>query len=296
MIATPHVRLPRLAVIADRRYLTQTMPRALIDALLRRGVPTDVVCADECRFHPTSGVVETPDHVTHLADYEGVVARTRHGLGLVMLAYAEAHGLPVINSYAATERIRNKAEMAVRLSRAGLQAAFTVLAPDVASLRSIARERFPLILKPTFGDNSRGLVLVREPAELMEIDWREDLVLVQSYLPNDGYDLKLYVCGEEVFAVRKPSPFNDDPTASAYRVPPDPAMVDLARRCGAAFGLDIYGVDTIETPEGLVVIEVNEFPNFSGLHEAPERLADYVLARVNGGVDAHRIPAAAIAA
>ena len=283
MIATPQARPPRLAVIADRRYLTQTMPRALIDALIHRGVSTDVVCADECRFDPASGVVETPDRVTHLAEYDGVVARTRHGLGLVMLAYAEAHGLPVINSYAATERIRNKAEMAVRLSRAGLQTAFTVLAPDVASLRSIARERFPLILKPTFGDNSRGLVLVREPAELMEIDWREELVLVQSYLPNDGYDLKLYVCGADVFAVRKPSPFNDDPTATAYRIPADAAMVDLAGRCGAAFGLDIYGVDTIETPQGLVVIEVNEFPNFSGLDEAPERLAEYVLARIQGG-------------
>jgi ribosomal protein S6--L-glutamate ligase len=296
MLATPHARPPRLAVIADRRYLTQTMPSALIDALVHRGVPTEVVCADACRFDPTSGVIDTPDRAIHLGEYEGVVARTRHGVGLVMLAYAEAHGLTVINSYAATERIRNKAEMAVRLSRAGLQAAFTVLAPDVANLRGLPRERFPLILKPTFGDNSRGLVLVREPGELMEIDWREDLVLGQSYLPNDGYDLKLYVCGDDVFAVRKPSPFNDDPTASAYRVQADAAMVDLARRCGAAFGLDIYGVDTIQTPQGLVVIEVNEFPNFSGLDEAPERLAEYVLARVKRGVDAHRIPAAAIAA
>jgi ribosomal protein S6--L-glutamate ligase len=296
MIVTTSARPPHLAVIADRRYLTQTMPGALIDALIHRGVPTEVVCADECRFDPTSGVVETPDHVIHLTDYDGVVARTRHGLGLVMLAYAEAHGLPVMNSYAATERIRNKAEMAVRLSRAGLQAAFTVLAPDVASLRGVPRERFPLILKPTFGDNSRGLVLVREPGELMEIDWREELVLVQSYLPNDGYDLKLYVCGDDVFAVRKPSPFNDDPTATAYRVRADADMVDLARRCGAAFGLGIYGVDTIETPQGLVVIEVNEFPNFSGLEEVPERLAEYVLACVEGGVDAHRVPAAAVAA
>jgi ribosomal protein S6--L-glutamate ligase len=296
MIVTREARPPRLAVIADRRYLTQIMPSALIDALIRRGVPTEVVCADECRFDPTSGQVERPDHVTRLTEYDGVVARTRHGLGLIMLAYAEAHGLPVINSYAATQRIRNKAEMAVRLSRAGLQAAFTVLAPDVASLRGIARERFPLILKPTFGDNSRGLVLVREPAELMEVDWREDLVLVQSYLPNDGYDLKLYVCGDHIFAVRKPSPFNDDLTATAYQIPADAAMVDLARRCGAAFGLDIYGVDIIETPQGLVVIEVNEFPNFSGLDEAPERLAEYVLARVTGGADADCVPAAAVEA
>ena len=300
MFATPHARLPRLAVLADRRYLTQTMPRALIEALIRRGVRAEVVCADDCRFDPNTGVIETSDGWSCLTEYDGVVARTRHGLGLVMLAFAEAHGLPTINTYAATERIRNKAGMAVLLGRAGLQAAFTLLAPDVSSLRSVPRQRFPLILKPTFGDNSRGLLLVREPDELMEIDWREDLVLVQSYLPNSGYDLKLYVCGPDVFAVRKPSPFNDDPAAVPHRVAADADMVDLARRCGAAFGLDIYGVDTIETPEGLVVIEVNEFPNFSGLDEAPERLAEFVLTRISavveGGVDAHRVPAAAVAA
>jgi ribosomal protein S6--L-glutamate ligase len=295
MTATPPALAPRVAVIADQRYLAQTMPRALIEALIRRGVQTEIVCADQCRFDPSAGLVETADRTTLLADYDGVVARTRHGLGLVMLAYAEAHGVPTVNSYAATERIRNKAAMAVLLSRAGLRAAFTLVAPDAPSLRSIPRERFPLILKPTFGDNSRGLLLVREPSDLLEIDWREDVVLAQSYLPNDGYDLKLYVCGSDVFAVRKPSPFNDDPTATPHRIQPDAAMIDLARRCGVAFGLDIYGVDTIETPDGLVVIEVNEFPNFSGLEEAPECLAEFVLDRLTGDADAHRILATAVA-
>src|SRR5947209_2907428 len=260
-VGTTDDRDMHLAVIADQRYLRQRMPAALVDALIRRGVRTDVLCADECQFDPSSGVVQTSDAAVKLADYDGVVARTRHGLGLVMLAYADAHNLPVINSYAATERIRNKADMAILLHRSGLPGAFTLLAPDVRSLPPVPRQRFPLILKPTFGDNSRGLLLVREPADLADIDWTEDVVLVQSYLANDGYDLKLYVCGESVFAVRKPSPFNDNPAASAQRIEVEPDMVDLALRCGAAFGLEIYGVDTIQTPEGLFVIEVNEFPN-----------------------------------
>lgn len=286
-----------LAVIADQRYLRQSMPAALVEALIRRGVQTDVLCADECQFDPNSGVVRTPQTEVNLTRYAGVVARTRHGLGLVMLAYAEAHGVPVVNSYAATERIRNKAEMAVLLSRAGVRGAFTLLAPDVRGLAALPRQRFPLILKPRFGDNSRGLLLVREPADLSDIDWTEDVVLVQSYLPNDGYDLKLYVCGEAVFAVRKPSPFNDDPAASPRRIETDTEMVDVARRCGAAFGLEIYGVDTIQTPDGLFVIEVNEFPNFTGLDEAPDCLANYVIQRMAScsweARDAYRVPSGA---
>jgi ribosomal protein S6--L-glutamate ligase len=291
-----------LAVIADQRYLGQTMPRALVDALTRRGVRTDLLCAEECQFDPSSGVVRTPAGERNLADYDGIVARTRHGLGLVMLAYAEAHALPVINSYAATERIRNKAEMAIVLSQAGVRGAFTLLAPDVRGLAALPRQRFPLILKPRFGDNSRGLFLVREPADLEDVDWTEDVVLAQSYLPNDGYDLKLYVCGQTVFAVRKPSPFNDDPSATPHRVEPDVEMIELALRCGAAFGLEVYGVDTIQSPDGLFVIEVNEFPNFTGLDEAPDCLATHVIERmlsckfVREAQDADRILAGALRA
>ena len=57
-------------------------------------------------------------------------------------------------------------------------------------------------------------------------------------------------------------------------------MVDLAVRCRDTFGLDVCGVHTIETPDGLAVIEVNEFPNFTGVPNAPDYVADYILARV----------------
>ena len=63
-------------------------------------------------------------------------------------------------------------------------------------------------------------------------------------------------------------------------------MVDLALRCGQVFGLEIYGVDAIETAEGVAVIEVNEFPNFTGVAEAPRHIAEHVLARVAGLVAA----------
>jgi glutathione synthase/RimK-type ligase-like ATP-grasp enzyme len=53
-------------------------------------------------------------------------------------------------------------------------------------------------------------------------------------------------------------------------------MRDIARRCRALFALDLYGVDCIETPAGLIVIEVNEFPNYSAVPEANDRLAAHV--------------------
>ncbi|MEK6655794.1 MAG: hypothetical protein AABY92_11690, partial [Thermodesulfobacteriota bacterium] len=53
-------------------------------------------------------------------------------------------------------------------------------------------------------------------------------------------------------------------------------LKDLGRRLGRLFGLELYGVDCIESPDGPSVIEVNEFPNYTGVPDADRRLAGYV--------------------
>jgi ribosomal protein S6--L-glutamate ligase len=283
------------------------MPAAALRALEARGVWVDVICPDVARIAPETGLVHVAQEgwTADLNDYDVVVSRNRNGLGLAMLSYAEAAGILTINSHAATERIRNKANMAVWLSRAGLMCPPTVLARDASMLAGLPRSSFPLILKPTYGDNSQGLQLVSCPEELDEIAWGDDLLLAQRYVPNDGFDLKLYVCGQTVFAARKPSPFNTDPGATPRLVTPSPAMITLARRCGQVFGLEIYGVDTIQTHAGLKVIEVNEFPNFTSIRGAGERIAEFVLRRALGntqpeeagdGATADRVLAAALGA
>jgi len=55
----------------------------------------------------------------------------------------------------------------------------------------------------------------------------------------------------------------------------------LALRCGRVFGLDIYGVDAIETADGVAVLDVNEFPNFTAVPDAAGEIADFILARAD---------------
>ncbi len=272
------------------------MPEAVIRALMARGHHVDVLCPQGCHFESETGILHDKDGAQFdLNRYDVILSRNRNPLGLAMLAYADAAGIRAINTHAATRQLRNKAKMGVALSRAGVPCAPTILADDIAALSCLHESWFPLILKATYGDNSQGLRLVRRPIDLGDICWRDGLVLAQRYLPNDGFDLKLYVCGEAVFAVRKPSPFNGDPHASPHCVPVDSAMSALALRCGHTFGLEIYGVDAIETENGLAVIEVNEFPNFTGVPDAGELIAEYVLKRVkelNHASNPHCIAAA----
>ena len=274
----------KVGFIVERRYLRQEMPEAVIRTLQSRGVAADVICPQGAFFDPETSVVRTQGGTTtNLSGYDLIVSRNRNGLGLAMLAYADAAGIPAVNTHASTQRVRNKAKMAIALSQAGLPCAPTVLAADASVLAALPEHWFPLILKATYGDNSQGLRLIRRPADLGDLHWSESLVLAQHYVPNEGFDLKLYVCGQRVFAMHKPSPFNRDPQASPRPAPLSGCMVDLALRCGQTFGLDLYGVDAIETADGPVVIEVNEFPNFTGVAGAAEHIADYILGRATQG-------------
>jgi glutathione synthase/RimK-type ligase-like ATP-grasp enzyme len=54
-------------------------------------------------------------------------------------------------------------------------------------------------------------------------------------------------------------------------------MLKLARRVGQVFGLDLYGVDVLETPEGLMLVDINDFPSFYGVPRKVASVAEYIL-------------------
>jgi ribosomal protein S6--L-glutamate ligase len=232
-----------------------------------------------------------PQKVSHNLEDDGwmrpfdlIVGRGRsYGL-MCLLEWAEFKGITTINSKSSIAAVFNKADMAVALATHGIRTPATFLGNVKQLAADVKPDFYPLILKPIFGDNSCGLFVVNTPEELAQVDWVDPVALAQSYLPtDDGLDLKLYGIGDQIWAVRKPSPFNkpkDGSEAIASETTTlTPALEELGRRCGQIFGLELYGVDCIETPTGPLVIEINDFPNYTGVPGANERLADYCISR-----------------
>jgi ribosomal protein S6--L-glutamate ligase len=55
---------------------------------------------------------------------------------------------------------------------------------------------------------------------------------------------------------------------------------ELARtvaRIGEVFGLDLFGVDAVEGPDGWMVVDVNDFPSFRAVPDAVPRVARTIL-------------------
>jgi len=265
----------RIGILVEKRYLAQSQPAGLISALTAAGHET--VCMD-----PQASAYSMEDH-SWTENLDLIVARGRSYHLLCLLGWAEAHGVRTINKRSAIASVHNKADMAVILAGARIPTPRTFLGSVQELSKLITPSLYPIILKPVFGDNSQGLRLVHAREELDLVKWAEPVALAQRFIPNDGRDLKLYCIGDEVWAVRKPSPF--DPAADGgvkrtaakvEHIPLTKELKDLGLRLGRLFGLELYGVDCIESPEGPAVIEVNEFPNYTGVPDADRRLAGHV--------------------
>jgi ribosomal protein S6--L-glutamate ligase len=260
-----------VAVLAEARYLAQRQPTGLVAALRRRGVEPIVI-------DPASAPLPVAPAV--------VVARGRSPAVLDALAALERRGVPTLNRSEAVRAVLDKRSMAAALTAAGLPTPRTVAVPGAELARATSAGPFPLVLKPVLGDNARDVTLVPDRATLDALRWHEPVALAQPFVAGDGRDLKLYVAGGEVWAVRKPSPLLDRDwrSAPAERAPLRGELRDVALACGRVFGLELFGVDCVLSRGGVVVIEVNDFPNYSGLPEADERLADHVLGRAGARV------------
>jgi glutathione synthase/RimK-type ligase-like ATP-grasp enzyme len=188
--------------------------------------------------------------------------------------------------------------MAVALASAGIPTPPTTLGTPSQLAAELSSHLYPVILKPIYGDNCRGLRICGSPDAIARLSPAvEDPLLAQPYLTGDGADLKLYGVGDRIWAVRKPSPLsaNGAPTArpgtsiEASPVQLTAGLRRLARDCSELFGLEFFGVDCLLTTAGPVVIEVNDYPNYTGVPDADEALANHVLARLEAGLGAEAV-------
>jgi ribosomal protein S6--L-glutamate ligase len=282
-------------VVTDSRYLRQRMPMALIDWLIERSVPTRVLAADDLIVALGDGSVGRGSNPWEsLAPGDVVLARTRHPLGLALLRNSRQRGVDVLTPWEGVAWVRNKPRTALSLAEHAIPTPPTFLAGTLAALKDAPSGHFPLLLKPYLGDNAQGIAMVRDPAELDDLTWEDGMVLAQTFVPSGGVDTKVYVAGDRIWAVRRPSPLRieAEPNPESDRIddtsfpdlPLTPALQRLATSCRELFGLDLFGIDVVESPHGPLVVDVNDFPNYNGVPEAPETIGRMVIDRLRQGV------------
>jgi ribosomal protein S6--L-glutamate ligase len=238
----------------------------VFDILRRRGHDVGGAIAEDQVCRPD---LLDPEHDLY-------VLKSHTQLSLSLAGVLHARGAQLLDPYPACATTQNKIITSRLLRAAGVPAPATWVIGDAAELEPVVAER-PLIVKPVHGHRGAGVHLVRDAPQLhAAIEAAGDaLVIVQEHIPGTGEDLKVYVVGDQVFAVRKP--FSElSFTVPGRPVPVTPQVREIALRCGEAMGLSLYGLDVIESPDGPVVVDVNYFPGYKGVPGAAAAIADHI--------------------
>jgi ribosomal protein S6--L-glutamate ligase len=241
-------------------------PNAGIAEMLRilsgRGFQVDVGIAEDLVLQPSAL------QLTH----DLYLLKSHADFWLSVAAAFHQRGAYLLNTYPASIGTQNKVAIADQLARAGVPAPRTWLTGDLRRLRQLV-ELHPVVVKPNRGVRGREVFLVNEPDDLDRMPPPTSLVLAQEYVQSDGV-IKVYVIGQDVFATRRPGPLGLAGPSQPYLV--SPQIHRLALTCGQIFGLQLYGLDVVDGPDGPVVVDVNYFPSFRGVADAASCLADAI--------------------
>ena len=263
--------------------------KPLFTALRRRGVsfePFDVTRAAFSNVEP----LRAPLYFNQASPSAYVRGNTRAvPLALAYMRSLELLGARVLNGANVFALELSKSAQATLLRTLGIDCPRSITFNDARALRAYAPEiRWPALLKPDQGGSGARIQVVDSLEQVEAIFARDpdvwlpdNLFLLQEYLPHDpgrGIARLEFLGGELLYAMRVvahgrfnlcPSPVcnPDDDSAGACELPaeapvsappvefyPFPEVpadaVDTARRIARAAGLDVGGIEYLDTLDG----------------------------------------------
>ncbi|MCM2502224.1 RimK family alpha-L-glutamate ligase [Aureimonas altamirensis] len=198
---------------------------------------------------------------------------------LGVLHALSAQGIVVSNDARAVERCTDKSMTSFLLARAGLPTPRShAVETRAQALAILAAAPGPLVLKPLFGAQGKGIRLVETPDDLPEPGDVGGVYYLQEFIGHRRAgawcDYRILVSrGVAVGAMMRRSPAswitNVAQGAEAVGIAPDPELERLAIAAADAVGAHFCGVDLMRDAHGAAqVIEVNSMPAWTGLEQA----------------------------
>ena len=212
--------------------------------------------------------------------------------------FAEAYGIPVVNSAETAQVCANKVKNSLALEHAGIPTPATDVAFTTdAALEVVEEFGYPCVLKPVIGSWGRLMAKIdsRSAAEAI-FEHKETLghyehkvFYIQEFVDKPGRDIRVVaVDGEPVAAMTRSGDHwvtNAARGAETDTFEVDDEVRDLVARASDAVGGGLLGIDLMETGDGYTVHEVNHNVEFKALNDAtgvdvPARVVDWLEEKV----------------
>ena len=180
----------------------------------------------------------------------------------------------VVNNYTATKAAENRILVNEVFEKVGMK--IPAIARDLKELEEI---QYPIIVKSIDGQNHE-MKTYHSRKELPKLNFFKKFY--QEIIPNDGFDYKYYIVGDNVFCLQRPAnqalshleKVHEKRVVFCVEYNLEKEILKLRKR----FDLDIFGIDFLKHSETneYYAIDLNLFPGFIGLPEAPSEWLKYI--------------------
>jgi [lysine-biosynthesis-protein LysW]--L-2-aminoadipate ligase len=209
-------------------------------------------------------------------DFQVLLARDlSYTQSLYALALFESAGVKTINSHHVARICGDKIATSQALFNAHVPTPeIRVAFSSETALLAIEEMGYPVVLKPVIGSWGRLMAKIndRDAAEAV-LEHKEHLgasyhsvFYIQKFINKPGRDIRAFVVGDEtICAIYRESKHwitNTARGAQASNCPVTTELNSLCLRAAAAVGGGVLAIDLMETPDGLVVHEVNHSIEF----------------------------------
>lgn len=201
--------------------------------------------------------------------------------GLAVIAQFEIMGVPVVNGSTAILQTRNKLRCIQLMTRYDIDIPRTVIIrrPDELAGAVEMVGGFPVVLKLLSGTQGVGVMLaenMRTIESTLDTLWSlgQDILIQECVKESVGRDVRVIVVGDGIVAAMRRqarigefrSNIHRGGIGTPVKLPAEYGRV--AKQAAQIVGLDVAGVDLLESHRGPKVIEVNSAPGLEGIETA----------------------------
>jgi ribosomal protein S6--L-glutamate ligase len=203
------------------------------------------------------------------------------GYGLSVVNQFDMMGVPVLNNSIPIARARDKLRSLQLLSRFGIDIPRTVMCRyrDEVPLAVEQVGGLPCIMKLIQGTQGVGVLIASSMGEvegMLDTLWHlgQEILLQELIAESRGKDLRALVIGDRVVAAMRRTAREGEFRSNIHRggeaqaVDLTPEYRDAAVKAARVIGLEVAGVDLLESRAGPKIMEVNSSPGFEGLEAA----------------------------
>jgi ribosomal protein S6--L-glutamate ligase len=197
--------------------------------------------------------------------------------GLAVVRQFDMMGVPVMNTAIAIARSRDKLRAMQLLTKKHIDVPTTVCArtPHAVPV-ALGLIGTPAIVKLQQGTQGIGTMIAETPqavSSLLETLWAmgQDIILQEYIAESRGRDLRAIVVGQRVVASMRRQAKSGEFRSNLHRgglgvrVKLDPRYVAAAVSAVKVMGLDVAGVDMLESKSGPKILEINSSPGLEGI-------------------------------